>query len=219
MYYNFHEILYYKNLYYNFLKKMYYKIPLIFHISYDSRIRKVFRMKEKREIIKSIRFTPSEIQAIKQSGYSVPEMVGYFLAFSKDDDFEKLIEKGEIETKLKLEKQKRINVEQELENIDNNILTLEIQLERINNELRENNFNLQDYGKEKKITNSIQTTLKYYRKYYNPKNHEYLTIESFIHDKSTYIKQQSTRCGLEEQEFINLLVEAYNESQSQQVLI
>ena len=176
-------------------------------------------MKEKREIIKSIRFTPSEIQGIKQSGYSVPEMVGYFLSFSKDEDFEKLVEKKELETQLKLEKQRRINVEQELENIDDNILTLEIRLERINNELRENNFNLQDYGKEKKISNSIQTTLKYYKEYYNPKGNDWLTIESFINDKSTYIKQQSTRCGLEEQEFINLLVEAYNESQSQQVLI
>ena len=176
-------------------------------------------MKEKREIIKSIRFTPSENQAIKESGYSVPEMVGYFLAFSKDEDFEKLVEKKELETQLKLEKQRRISVEKELNDIDDSILTLEIRLERINNELRENKYNLKDYTKEKKISNSIQTTLKYYKEYYNPKERSYLTIESFIRDKSTYIKQQSTRCGLEESEFINLLVEAYNESQSQQVLI
>ena len=198
---------------------MYYNFKLIFSHFIPSRFRKVFRMKEKREIIKSIRFTPSENQAIKDSGYSVPEMVGYFLAFSKDEDFEKLVEKKEIETQLKLEKQRRISVEKELNDIDDNILTLELQLERINNELRENKFNLKDYTKEKKISNSIQTTLKYYEEYYNPKDNKYLTIESFINDKSTYIKQQSTRCGLEEQEFIKLLVEAYNESQSQQVLI
>ena len=137
----------------------------------------------------------------------------------KDEDFEKLVEKKEIETQLKLEKQRRISVEKELNDIDDNILTLELQLERINNELRENKFNLKDYTKEKKISNSIQTTLKYYEEYYNPKNNKYLTIESFIHDKSTYIKQQSTRCGLEEQEFIKMLVEAYNDSQSQQVLV
>ena len=106
-----------------------------------------------------------------------------------------------------------------MNDIDDTILTLEIQLERINNELKENKFNLKDYSKEKKISNSIQTTLKYYKEYYNPKDSQYLTIESFIHAKSTYIKQQSTRCGLEESEFIDLLVKAYNESESQQVLI
>lgn len=177
--------------------------------------------RETKDKVKNFRCTESRLKQIKESDYSVDEMLDFFFLFSEDEHFEKLKRLDEIKTELKYKNQELKRVGKLLGTINDEIMDLEYESTQIKQELNDANYNLKDYAKSKKIQNSIQTTLNYYKEVYNPTNSPLLSINEFIASKKTktYVKKQATRCGLEFDEFVNLLVDEYNKNESQQVLI
>ena len=182
---------------------------------------KIISDKEKKDKVKNFRCTESRLKQINESDFTIDEMLDFFFLFSEDDEFEKLMRLREIKTELKFKKQELKRASQLVSDINDEIMDLEIESAQIQETLDDANYNLKDYAKSKKINNSIQTTLNYYKEVYNPNNNPLLTIETFIQTKKTktYVKQQATRCGVDFDEFVGLLVDAYNESEVQQVLV
>ena len=120
-----------------------------------------------------------------------------------------------------LKKRLLADAETTVNKLNDDILLLEIEMEQIQDTMNDENYNLKEYSKAKRIYNSIKTTLKYYSTYYNPKNKPTLFIDDFIISEATrpYIKRQATMCGLDFNDFVAELVKAYNENGMQQVLI
>ena len=186
--------------------------------------KKIKQTKEDREIkakTKTFRCTETRLKQINDSDYSVDEMLDFFFLFSEDEHFEKLLRLRECRSELKFKKIALKDAKQTVDELEDNVLALEIEIEQIQEAIDDANYTLNDYAKAKRIENSIQTTLKYYREYYNKDNNPYLSIDTFIESKKTrtYVKKQATRCGLELEDFVEKLVKAYNESEVQQVLI
>ena len=187
--------------------------------------RKINKRKKQDEELKNIRknfrCTESRAKQIKESDYTIDEMLDFFFLFSEDEHFEKLIRLKEINSELKIKRADLSDAKDIVDKLEDRILSLEIEQEQIQETLKDNNFNLHDYAKSKQIHNSIQTTLNYYKEYYNPTNSPRLTIETFVESNKTkaYVKNQATRCGLEIEDFVEQLVKAYNEMEVQQVLI
>ena len=176
---------------------------------------------EPKNVRKNFRCTESRNKQITESDYTIDEMLDFFFLFSEDAEFEKLMRLREIKTELKYKKQELKRASQLVSDINDEIMDLEIESEQIQESLDNANYNLKDYAKSKKVHNSIQTTLNYYKEVYNPNNNPLLTIETFIQTKKTktYVKRQASRCGVDFDEYIGLLVDAYNENEVQQVLI
>lgn len=185
------------------------------------KIRQTKADKERKDEVKNFRCTKSRLKQINESDYSVDEMLDFFFLFSEDEHFEKLMRLREIKTELKIKNKDLEDAKRTVDVLEDAVLSLEVEMEQIQETLGDENYNLKDYAKAKQINNSIQTTLKYYREYYNPKNNPNLSIEEFINSKKTrtYVKKQATRCGLEFEDFVEQLVKAYNESEVQQVLM
>lgn len=177
--------------------------------------------KEKKTKVKHFRCTESRVKQINESDFSIDEMLDFFFLFSEDEHFEKLMRLREIKTELKFKKHDLEDAKRTVDALEDGVLSLEVEMEQIQETLGDSNYNLKDYTKAKKINNSIQTTLKYYREYYNPTNSPNLSIDEFINGKKTrtYLKKQATSCGLELEDFVEQLVKAYNESEKQQVLV
>ncbi len=176
---------------------------------------------EKKTIRKNFRCTESRAKQINDSDFTIDEMLDFFFLFSEDEHFEKLMRLREIKLELKFKKQALLKAKQDVEDLEDNVLALEIEMEQIQETLDNAKYNLNDYAKAKRINNSIQTTLSYYKEHYNPTNNPLLSIDEFIASKKTrtYVKKQATRCGLEFEDFVEQLVKAYNESEVQQVLM
>ena len=176
---------------------------------------------EKKTVRKNFRCSESRNKEINESDYTIDEMLDFFFLFSEDEHFEKLKRLDEIKVELKYKKRELKRASEIVAKINDEVIDLEIESAQIKEQLDGANYNLKDYAKSKKIHNSIQTTLNYYKEHYNPSNNPLLTIETFIETKKTktYVKKQATRCGMEFDEYVDLLVDAYNESQVQQVLI
>lgn len=176
---------------------------------------------EKKDCRKNFRCTESRNKQIDESDYTIDEMLDFFFLFSEDEHFEKLKRLDEIKTELKYKNQELKRVASLLNTINDEILDLDFEASKIKQELGDANYNLKDYAKSKKIKNSIQTTLNYYNEVYNPKDNPLLSIDTFVQSKKTnvYVKRQATRCGVDFDEYVGLLVDAYNESRLQQVLV
>ena len=176
---------------------------------------------EKKTVRKNFRCTETRKKQIDDSDYTIDEMLDFFFLFSEDEHFEKLMRLREVKTELKFKRQALTQAKQNVDDLEDNVLALEIEMEQIQETLNDADYNLNDYSKAKRIKNSIQTTLKYYKEHYNPNNSPLLSIDEFIASKRTrtYVKKQATRCGLDFDEFVEQLVIAYNESEVQQVLV
>lgn len=176
---------------------------------------------EKKTIRKNFRCTETRKKQIDESDFTIDEMLDFFFLFSEDKHFEKLMRLRELRFELKFKKQALTSAKQSVSELEDDVLGLEIEIEQIQETLKDENYNLNDYAKAKRINNSIQTTLKYYKEHYNPTNNPLLTIDEFVSSKKTnvYVKKQATRCGLNFNDFVDELVKAYNESEVQQVLI
>lgn len=175
--------------------------------------------KEKKDIIKSVRLTKSQDDAIRKSDYSVSEMIDMFLAFSRDENFELLIKKNQLETELRMYKERKAELEGNLNFINEKIIFLEVELKDILDDMNRAEYSLESYGAEKKINNAIQTTLEYYEKSFKANTKHNRPIDDFIAIKQTYLKNQATRCGLDLDEFTEKLLVAYTERTEQQILI
>lgn len=176
---------------------------------------------EKKTIRKNFRCTESRAKQINDSDYTIDEMLDFFFLFSEDEHFEKLMRLRELRFELKFKKQALDKAKQDVNELEDNVLSIEIEIEQLQELLKDANYNLNDYAKAKRIHNSIQTTLEYYREHYNPTNNPLLSIDEFLASKKTrtYVKQQATRCGVGFDEYAEMLVKAYNESEVQQVLV
>lgn len=186
--------------------------------------RKIKQMKadsEIKDVRKNFRCTKSRAKQIDESDFTIDEMLDMFFLFSEDEHFESLMRLREIKAELKIKNQDLNDAKATVDKLEDRILSLEVEMEQIQETLNDNNYNLKDYAKAKRINNSIQTTLKYYREHYNPTNNPLLSIDEFIASKKTkvYVKKQATRCGLDFEDFVQELVKAYNESEVQQVLV
>lgn len=177
--------------------------------------------KERKVCDKHFRCTPSRARQIKESEFTVDEMLDYFFLFSEDEHFEKLMRLRELKNELKYKKQALSDAQFRVDKLEDDILTIEVEMERIEESMDYGKYGLKEYAKAKRINNSIQTTLKYYSEYYNPNNNPNLSIDDFIMSSSTrsYVKRQATMCGLDFENFVAELVKAYNERGVQQVLI
>lgn len=176
---------------------------------------------EKKNVRKNFRCTESRAKQINESDYTIDEMLDFFFLFSEDEHFEKLMRLRELRFELRFKKQALDKAKQDVNDLEDDVLGIEIEIEQIQDLLKDANYNLNDYAKAKRIHNSIQTTLEYYRQHYNPKNNPLLSIETFVNSKKTrtYVKKQATRCGLDFEDFVEQLVKVYNESEVQQVLV
>lgn len=176
---------------------------------------------EKKTVRKNFRCTESRKKQIDESDYTIDEMLDFFFLFSEDEHFEKLMRLRELRFQSKFKKQALEKAKQDVNDLEDDLLSLEIEIEQIQETLKDAKYNLNDYTKAKRINNSIQTTLEYYREHYNPTNNPLLSIDEFIASKRTrtYVKKQATRCGVDFDEYVKLLVDAYNESEVQQVLV
>ena len=187
--------------------------------------RKLNKIQKQNNEIKSVdkhfRCTPSRAEQIKSSDFTVDEMLDFFFLFSEDEHFEKLIKLKELKSELYSKKKLLSNAETTVGKLKDDIILLEIEMEKIQDTMKDGNYNLKEYSKAKRIHNSIQTTLKYYSTYYNPNNNPNMSIDDFIASSNTrsYVKRQATMCGLDFDDFVAELVKAYNESGMQQVLI
>ena len=177
--------------------------------------------KERKVCDKHFRCTPSRARQIKESEFTIDEMLDYFFLFSEDEHFEKLMRLRELKNELKYKKQALSDAQFRVDKLEDDILTIEVEIERIQETIDDGNYGLKEYAKAKRINNSIQTTLKYYSEYYNPNNNPNLSIDEFIMSSNTrpYVKRQATMCGLDFENFVAELVKAYNERGVQQVLI
>lgn len=186
-----------------------------------AKIRQMKADVEKKDKVKNFRCTESRLKQINESDYTVDEMLDFFFLFSEDEHFEKLMRLRELRFERKFKKQALDKAKQDVNDLEDIILEIDIEIEQIQELLKDANYNLNDYAKAKRINNSIQTTLEYYRQHYNPKNNPLLSIETFVNSKrtKTYVKKQATRCGLEFEDYVEQLVKAYNESEVQQVLV
>ena len=176
---------------------------------------------EKKTIRKNFRCTESRAKQINDSDFTIDEMLDFFFLFSEDEHFEKLMRLRELRFERKFKKQALDKAKQNVNELEDNILEIDIEIEQIQELLKDANYNLNDYAKAKRINNSIQTTLEYYKEHYNPTNNPLLSIDEFIASKKTrtYVKKQATRCGLDFEDFVEQLVKAYNEMEVQQVLV
>ena len=167
------------------------------------------------------RCTPTRAKQIKDSEFTVDEMLDYFFLFSEDEHFEKLMRLRELETEVHYKKQALADAKLTVDKLNDDITILEIEMEQIQDTMKDGNYSLKEYKNAKRIQNTIQTTLEYYHKYYNPNNNPNLDIDDFIMSSSTrpYVKRQATFCGLDFDDFVAELVKAYNDYGVQQVLI
>ena len=177
--------------------------------------------KETKSAKHDFRCTPTRKRQIQESDFTVDEMLDYFFLFSEDEHFEKLIKLRELKTEVHYKKQALKDAEFTVSKLNSDIVLLEIEIEKIQDTMEDENYSLKDYIKAKRIHNSIQTTLKYYSKYYNPHNNPNLSIDDFIMSSSTrtYVKRQATMCGLEFDDFVAELKKTHNENGVQQALI
>ena len=180
---------------------------------------KIKSVRERKDVVKSFRITESQNKKILNSNRSIDEIFELGLILDEDDNVELILRKKEIRKSMKEMKIHRIQLENELENLNNNLLKLELELDEINKELKDTKDSLKDYYKDKAIVNSIQVTLDYYFKIYNPENNPILTIDMFMETKESYLKSQATRCGLELDEFKSKLLTEFNKIGNQEILV
>ncbi len=175
--------------------------------------------REKKEILKTFRVDESKNKEIKDNPLTIPELIDIALLVTKDEDFQKIRRIQELETENKLLDERKFGLESEIQRIDKRMINNEIEMEELKKTVKEKEFDLAKKKKHKDIDNSIQRTLDYYFKVYNPDNNPLLSFDDFMIIKETYVKSQASRCGLEEEEFTKKLLKAYEESLVQQVLI
>ena len=177
--------------------------------------------KETKSARHHFRCTPTRKREIQESEFTVDEMLDYFFLFSEDEHFEKLMKLRELKTEVHYKKQALADAKLTVDKLKDDILLLEIEMEQIQDTMKDGNYNLKEYKNAKRIHNTIQTTLEYYSKYYNPNNNPRLSIDTFIASSKTrpYVKRQATFCGLDFDDFVAELVKAYNDYGVQQVLI
>jgi len=175
--------------------------------------------REKKKILKTFRVDETKNREIKDNPLTIPELIDIALLITKDEDFQKVRKVQSLETENNLLKERKFNLESELERINNRMISNEIEIEELKKTINDKEFDLAKKKKERDIDNSIQATLDYYFKIYNPYNNPLLSIDDFMIIKETYIKSQASRCGLDEEEFSKKLLAAYEETKVQQVLI
>lgn len=177
--------------------------------------------KERKIVDKHFRCTPTRAKQIMDSDFTIDEMLDYFFLFSEDEHFEKLMRLRELKNELRYKKQALSDAQFRVDKLEDDILTIEVEMERIEESMDDGKYGLKEYAKAKRIHNSIQTTLKYYSEYYNPNNNPNLSIDDFIMSSNTrpYVKRQATRCGLDFDEFVEQLLKTYHEKGEQQVLV
>ena len=141
--------------------------------------------KETKSARHDFRCTPTRAKQIKESDFTVDEMLDFFFLFSEDEYFEKLIRLKELKNELYSKKRLLADAETTVDKLNSDILLLEIEMEQIQDTMENGNYSLEEYSKAKRIHNSIQTTLKYYSTYYNPNNNPSLSIDDFIMSSST----------------------------------
>lgn len=175
--------------------------------------------RETKSIIKSFRVTPSQEEEINKNSRTLNELVDLALYLTKDEDFNLILKKSKLESKAEFMKNQIFNLENEIEKMRNALINVEVDIKEIDDNLKDKNLDMINFTKEKDIQNSIQTTLDYYHKYYNPKNKEDLSFDLFLLTHKSYIKKQATRCKLNENEFKERLILEFNQIKNQEVLV
>lgn len=183
------------------------------------KINKLKSDRERKNITKTFRVDESKDREIRENPLTIPEIVDLGLMVSKDEEFQTFRKIQELETENKLLNERKFSLESEVQGINNRIINNEIEIEELKKSVKGKEFDLAKKKKEKSIDNSIQRTLDYYFKVYNPENNPLLTFNDFMIIKEKYVKSQASRCGLDEEEFSKKLLEAFEESLVQQVLI
>lgn len=175
--------------------------------------------RETKSIIKSFRVTPSQEEEINKNSRTLNELVDLALYLTKDEDFSLILKKSKLESKAEFMKNRIFNLENEIEKMRNALISIELDIKEIDENLKDKNFDIINFTKEKDIKNSIQTTLDYYHKYYNPKSKKDLSFDLFLLTHKSYIKKQATRCKLNENEFKERLILEFNQIKNQEILV
>ena len=90
---------------------------------------KIKSVRERKDVVKSFRITESQNKKILNSNRSIDEIFELGLILDEDDNVELILRKKEITKTIKEMKIHRIQLENELENLNNNLLKLELELD------------------------------------------------------------------------------------------
>lgn len=176
-------------------------------------------VRERKNVVKSFRITETQNKKILTSNRTIDEIFELGLILDEDDNVELILRKKEIKKKMKELKFHKIELENELDNLNNNLIKMELELQEINDELKDTKDSLKEYYQDKAIVNSIQVTLDYYFKSFNPENNPLLSFGDFMVIKESYVKSQATRCGLELEEFKSRLLDEFDKVEKQEILV
>lgn len=176
-------------------------------------------VRERKNVVKSFRITETQNKKILTSNRTIDEIFELGLILDEDDNVELILRKKEIKKKMKELKFHKLELENELDNLNNNLIKMELELQEINDELKDTKDSLKEYYQDKAIVNSIQVTLDYYFKSFNPENNPLLSFGDFMVIKESYVKSQATRCGLELEEFESRLLKEYDKVEKQEILV
>ena len=176
-------------------------------------------VRERKNVVKSFRITETQNKKILTSNRTIDEIFELGLILDEDDNVELILRKKEIKKKMKDLKFHKIELENELDNLNNNLIKMELELQEINDELKDTKDSLKEYYQDKAIVNSIQVTLDYYFKSFNPENNPLLSFGDFMVIKESYVKSQATRCGLELEEFKSRLLDEFDKVEKQEILV
>lgn len=176
-------------------------------------------VRERKNVVKSFRITETQNKKILTSNRTIDEIFELGLILDEDDNVELILRKKEIKKKIKELKFHKIELENELDNLNNNLIKMELELQEINDELKDTKDSLKEYYQDKAIVNSIQVTLDYYFKSFNPENNPLLSFGDFMVIKESYVKSQATRCGLELEEFKSRLLDEFDKVEKQEILV
>ena len=176
-------------------------------------------VRERKNVVKSFRITETQNKKILTSNRTIDEIFELGLILDEDDNVELILRKKEIKKKMKELKFHKIELENELDNLNNNLIKMELELQEINDELKDTKDSLKEYYQDKAIVNSIQATLDYYFKSFNPENNPLLSFGDFMVIKESYVKSQATRCGLELEEFKSRLFDEFDKVEKQEILV
>lgn len=176
-------------------------------------------VRERKNVVKSFRITETQNKKILTSNRTIDEIFELGLILDEDDNVELILRKKEIKKKMKELKFHKLELENELDNLNNNLIKMELELQEINDELKDTKDSLKEYYQDKAIVNSIQVTLDYYFKSFNPENNPLLSFGDFMVIKESYVKSQATRCGLELEEFKSRLLKEYDKVEKQEILV
>lgn len=156
-------------------------------------------MKETKNRKISARVNESTYQIIKDSEFSFSEALEWFAGNLTSQDNRKYIQ-------LKLLEEEKTYLEKKLQ--DNELGILELK-----EEIGEKNITGKEYNKP--VMKAVQSALNYY----NRKLEIYHNIEDFLETENSYLLQTATRCNLEIDELKDLILNKYNETKNQTVLI